>query len=1164
VPRYPAVPILSHIRRLARAESPAPSSDADCLERFSARGEESAFETLVRRHGPMVFRVCRVTLGDAHAAEDAFQATFLTLARRAGAVRKQPSLGSWLYKVAHRIALRARGQSAARLQREAAVTRPPVADPLDEISWREVQAIFFDEIAGLSEHYRIPLLLCCLEGKTRDEAAAQLGCGTGTLKSRLERGRKLLRERLVRRGLTLSTGLLATLLAPADTVALAPAVVAVAVRAGSSVAAGKEIEGVVSERALRLSRGVRGAAWSVKLALGALLAACALTAGAALVLGRSAEALPAADDGSATTEEAPARTDARGDPLPKEAMSRLGTTRFRLSGKLAGQMPGGKTLVLFSYPTGGIYSLDLATGRHACVFPSDVTGRVYGAAVAPDGKRLATAGDRGVRIWEFTSGKLLATFGQGTYNEVHFSPDGKLLAAVPVNFSRRIVEVREADTGKELWFREFDGLPNGTVTFAPDGKTLVVAQCAAGRPQRPAGDAVGRGGARFQPPPESVLRFVDTGTGKDRLRINFGTTYTPTLKVSPDGKLVAGLCQDVTEAGKFHVRVWEAAGGNEVARFEQPEKDLAGRGYVTAMAFAPDGKTLFTSGSGGGLIEWDLATGNELRRVAPECSNANDLTFTADGKAVIAFDQPTITRLIDRASGKDLTPEPEHSTSVARVAFAPDGRSVLTGSGGTVTFWDPENGRERRHVSLPPRRILELARDGRTAVLMEVDTSKPEAKRTLLFYDLTTGATRARVPLDFAGKQFYEDSITAGQKLAALADVDRRSVHLFDLETGKLSATLQDPQAKNVAIQQRGNGLKVRRAVLGDDGRTVVALCVDHTAQVWDLATKTKLREFPLAEDEPGSKAWFYMPWQRQQMENFLYYGAVSPDCTRILYISQRGYQRLIDATTGLEVWRSALNPVGHSGLAFSPDGRTLARGEGDTICLVEVATGKERHALTGHDNLIRSFAFSPDGSLLVSGSYDTTALVWDLTGRRMHAGPVKPPTRAELDAAWASLAGDDAPKAYAAIRTLTAAPEQALPYLAERLRAAAAADPELLARLIADLDSDQAAVRDKATAELEKLGETAVAAVHKALAGKPSAEARRRLEAIQAKLSEEPRELSGDLLRTVRVLEALELIGTPPARDLVQSLSTGPRKARAKDEAKATLARLARRPAAP
>jgi RNA polymerase sigma factor (sigma-70 family) len=1137
VTHHPAVPILNHIRRLAEASPPDSLPDGECLDRFRD-GDEAAFETLVRRHGPMVFRVCRAILGDAHAAEDAFQATFLTLARRAASVRKQPSLGSWLYKVAHRIALRARGRSAARLRREAAVARLPVVDPVDDISWREVQAIFFEELGKLSDRYRIPLLLCCLEGKTRDEAAAQLGCGTGTLKSRLERGRKILRDRLVRRGITLSTGLLATLLMPAETVALAPATVAAAMRVASAVGAGKEVQGVVSERAWRLSRGMTGAALAAKLAAGVLVAVCALATVGAGFLPRPAEILPVVSDEPARAEEASARTDAHGDPLPKEALSRFGTTRFRLSGNLVGVTPG-KTLVLYGQ---GVCTLDLATGKHTRAFPADVTGEIYGAGLSPDGKRLATANDHGIHVWEFSTGKLLHTFGSGIYNDVRFSPDGKLLAALVVNRPGRLVELREADTGKEVWSIACEKLLSGKLTFTPDGKTVAVAGWAAGRT-----------------PAENALVLLDVATGKERRRINVGSAGPFTVKVSHDGNLFAAVCQDAAGTGERQARVWEVAGCKEVARFSQPEKDLAGGRYISALAFAPDGKTLFTSGSGSGLIEWDLTTGKELRRIAPACVNASDLAFTADGKAAIVLGSAII-RLVDRVSGKDLTLEPEHSSSVSREVFTPDGRTVLTSAGGTVTFWDPENGRERRRVALPPHRLLDLARDGRTAVLMEIDTAKPDVKRTLVVFDLTSGTARARVPLDFAGKQYYEDSITAGEKLAALADVDRRSAHLFDLATGKLAATLQEPPAKDAAIVPGGTGLKVRHAALSDDGRTLVALCVDHTAQVWDLVKKTKLREFPLAEDQPDSKGWFYFPWQRQQMENYLYYAAVSPDCSRILYISQRGYQRLLDATTGLEVWRSALDIRGHSVLAFSPDGRTLARGGGDTIRLVEAATGKERHALTGHDNLIRSLAFAPDGSLLVSGSYDTTALVWDLTGRRTNPAAGKPLGRAELDACWAALAGDDAAKAYNATRTLAASESQSLPYLEEHLRPAEPAEPGLVGDLIAKLDSDRAADREESSRELEKLGESATPAIRKALAGRVSAEVRRRLEAILAKQSVETREISPEVLRTIRSLEILELIGDRRARELVDDLAGGPRKARVKAEAKASLARLARR----
>lgn len=194
--------------------------DRQLLERFLRTGDEAAFTTLVARHGPLVLRVCRNVLHEEHAAEDAFQAAFLVLIRKAGTIRRQQSLSSWLYKVAYRIALEARTAAVQRQAREAQVPGKTAADPLAEITGRELLAVLDEELMRLPEKYRAPLVLCYLESATTDEAARQLDWSLSTFKRRLDAGRELLRTRLARRGLTLAAAF-ATILMASGTVAAA-------------------------------------------------------------------------------------------------------------------------------------------------------------------------------------------------------------------------------------------------------------------------------------------------------------------------------------------------------------------------------------------------------------------------------------------------------------------------------------------------------------------------------------------------------------------------------------------------------------------------------------------------------------------------------------------------------------------------------------------------------------------------------------------------------------------------------------------------------------------------------------------------------------------------------------------------------------------------------
>src|SRR5260370_11266732 len=199
-----ATAVLGHIRKLVAVQSAKQLSDRELLRRFVDAHDETAFATLMHRHGPMVLSACQRVLHRTQDAEDACQATFLVLARKAASQRWQESVANWLYGVARRLALKARSAAARRhVIEHGKPPRPPV-DPLADITARELQTALDEELIRLPEKYRAPILLCCLEGHARDEAAQQLGWPLPILKSRLEQAREMLGRRLTRRGVTLS------------------------------------------------------------------------------------------------------------------------------------------------------------------------------------------------------------------------------------------------------------------------------------------------------------------------------------------------------------------------------------------------------------------------------------------------------------------------------------------------------------------------------------------------------------------------------------------------------------------------------------------------------------------------------------------------------------------------------------------------------------------------------------------------------------------------------------------------------------------------------------------------------------------------------------------------------------------------------------------------
>jgi RNA polymerase sigma factor (sigma-70 family) len=198
--------LVRHLRRATGATHFDESADAELLERFRADGDTQAFEAIVRRHGAGVLSACRKVLASEADVEDAFQATFLVLFQHARTIRSRQSLGGWLTGVAHRVALKAYAGSMRRQRLEQRKKLDKAAEP--DLSWREACVILHEELDRLADTYRLPLLLCYLEGKSRDEAAQQLGCRLNVLRGRLERGRDRLRTRLTKRGVTLSAGLL--------------------------------------------------------------------------------------------------------------------------------------------------------------------------------------------------------------------------------------------------------------------------------------------------------------------------------------------------------------------------------------------------------------------------------------------------------------------------------------------------------------------------------------------------------------------------------------------------------------------------------------------------------------------------------------------------------------------------------------------------------------------------------------------------------------------------------------------------------------------------------------------------------------------------------------------------------------------------------------------
>ncbi len=262
--------VIQHFRRAALRHDGGGLTDGQLLERFLTApspvpyqaGEravqEAAFEALVRRHGPMVLGVCRRVLKHTHDAEDAFQATFLVLVRKAASLLPRAAVGNWLYGVAYHTALKARAATMRRWAKLAQVRDMPKREALMEDTREDWQPLLDQELSRLPDKYREPIVLCDLEGKTRREVARQLGIPEGTLSGRLTTARRRLAKRLARHGVTLSAGSLAAILSQNGALACVPApLVVTTVKAATVVAAGQAATaGVISAKVTALTEGV--------------------------------------------------------------------------------------------------------------------------------------------------------------------------------------------------------------------------------------------------------------------------------------------------------------------------------------------------------------------------------------------------------------------------------------------------------------------------------------------------------------------------------------------------------------------------------------------------------------------------------------------------------------------------------------------------------------------------------------------------------------------------------------------------------------------------------------------------------------------------------------------------------------------------------------------
>jgi WD40 repeat protein len=880
----------------------------------------------------------------------------------------------------------------------------------------------------------------------------------------------------------------------------------------------------------------------------------------------------------------PAR-DALGDPLPSGALQRLGTDRFRAGYTIAmcAFLPDGKsvltvdqgfTAIVWDVATGKLLRrLDLA--ERVDNPPGLLPDRMSGTPVlTPDGKILACPWDEhGIAIWDLASRKEVRRlkFDHGVPRVLAISADGKQLAVCGQGRSQLIVlydlgsgnkvELAEQNQGQQV------AQGSQSLEFSPDGRVLYRSGFDFAR-----NPGVGYHVTVWDLAAAKKLRTIDVQTSAN-------TNAGGTAAISRDQKQVA-----VSLGGA--IRICDLGTGKVLQTLTAPNW-----GINTRPVFSPDGARLVVAENTGSFSVWDTVSGKRMQdfgRTADEvtagiCGPAAGIRFLAispDGKTIAGAGGPALLAF-NLETGRALGDAAGHYNPVQQAAFTSDGKHVVTriavGPASPVLRWNAATGQVVTRIEIPRLWPLapQVSGDGRWLMDYDADEvsifavdSLPSIERTsvadptIRLFDPTTQKKQSRFSLGqgipsriaitfFAPNSRMVAAIPSSLPGMVESAAKSRVVHIFDLSTGQKKLTLPLPEPKSGAYYPSRSPLVGYRVNFSPDGRWLAA------------AEPNRVIIFDTTHENPGYQFTFHQ-------DILVRHVAVSPDGRLFAVELFHGHVMLLEVASAQ---RAALLFRGISSgfnsrpmhsvsadaqsLAFSPDGRLLARARDDGMTTIfDVLTGEELASFTGHRGPVLSLGYSPDARRLVTSGYDTSAIIWDLTPVR---ASIKPLPRAALDAAtidscWAKLA-EEPHTARQAQLALAGDPERTLPLLRRQLRPAAKNDPKRIEELIAALDKPNFKDRQDAYSQLEQLGRIAAPTLRTAL-DHSSAEVRRSARALLDQLPAAPFTLQQQ--RILRAVELLELIGSPDAVTLLKELAAGASESLPTPQAKDALARLA------
>jgi len=1136
---------VSHLARTLAGRETDARSDRDLLARYVSCGDQAAFAALAARHASMVLGVCRRALPKVADAEDACQAVFLLLAQKASRVRWRSSVAGWLYTAARRVARNARVSADRRARREAQAAVPEAVAPVDAMTGRELTAVLDDELGRLPPRYRDPLVLCCLEGLTQDEAAARLGVPIETLRTRIKRARKRLAAGLTARGCDLGIALLA--IAASSTGAMAA-------RLGKAIRAAGA--GSPSPAAVTLARGAFHPLFTPIRSVVLATAITAAALGLAAAMNPRVPAQPPKDADQPAVEK----------PL---ALSTFGASQFAANAPVGDARYSSDGKRIIGYAGSTLYVWDANDGSLVRTMDTKINGlpepgwpseRDRAFAVHPKKPLVAFGGIRDdktvLQVWNFETGKLVG--------ETISSCRGLRVLAWTTD-GTNLLE-RTADR----WDQGGQNNPGGG--FQPDNKSRLIVRDLELKelrrhelPRSKYGDYSvlmhplpnGKEVLHWQNGSDPIIYDLDTG--KEVRPLGYTSAGARSgLNTTPDGQTAIITCSELISLVDM---------SNGTIRHKLPI--LRGGWQRPRPLFSPDGRTVYIFDFQ--PVAYDVATGKEKwRGMFPTIHNLAMRTcdVSPDGSTLLCMHGHRVAR-INSATGTERDP-PTGLSRPSGVTWSPDGKRLFTRAVNhdrTWTAWDPATGK-RLYDLLPVGFVADnewkmmpdlfFINGGRELVAGLVKSEKTErvGPKELLVFDAATGK-----PLRRLGEPLPKERFQWAIPIAVESDGSSVVMQVYTV-SGPPGAPGGGAPASDTFAEHTFHTTRwdpVKRTSLGEwvvTGNYVVN--VRHFAP-YAVSLGVEQAEYNEKEKklQPAKVRCYSLVDGKLAHEWTTGFAGLDTDRVQGNFLLTTGYESkwIAQGRTfsfppqppfAYDVWEISTGQGvrvfdldRQATAVLGPRGQYVLRVRDDgAVDIYEPFVLKKAVATVNAAARPQQFEFAPDGGRVAVSLADTSLTIWDTTPWRTAIdAAVAKAVPADLGRLWEDLSAD-APTGLRAARLLTAAGDKGIALLKAKLSARQAPAADKMARLIGDLDSPRFGVREKAEAELRDIGPQAEPFLQRALKASSSAEAAKRLETLLTALA--ARKLSPAEVREIRAVRALEWMDTSAAKALLAEWAKG------------------------